>query len=130
MPLFAELGAQQIQLVAAQLREELFEPGATIVRQGEIGETFYVIEKGRVQVSLNQHGKERVVTQRGPGEYVGEIALLLSVPRTATVKALAPTRMLVLDQGDFLRLSADHLCVSRGLELDSSRRVIDLRRVA
>ena len=130
MPLFAELDALQIQLMAAQLREETYEPGATIIRQGEIGETFYVVESGRVQVSVAQDGEEKVVAQRGPGEYVGEIALLLKVPRTATVRALTPTRVLALHKADFERLVVKHLYVSRGLERETSRRMIDLRRVA
>ncbi len=130
MPLFAELDALQIQLIAAQLREETYEPGAIIIRQGEIGETFYVIESGRVQVSVAQDGEEKVVAERGPGEYVGEIALLLKVPRTATVRALTPTRVLALHKADFDRLVAEHLYVSRGLERETSRRMIDLRRAA
>jgi CRP-like cAMP-binding protein len=130
MPLFAEVDAQQIQLIAAQLREEAYEPGAVIIRQGEIGETFYVIESGRVQVSVAQDGEEKVIAERGPGEYVGEIALLLEVPRTATVRALTPTNVLTLHKSDFDRLVVKHLYVSRGLERETSRRMIDLRRVA
>ena len=130
MPLFAELDTLQIQLIAAQLWEETYEAGAVIIRQGEIGETFYVIESGRVQVSVAQDGEERVIAERGPGEYVGEIALLLKVPRTATVRALIPTRMLILHKDDFDRLVVKHLYVNRGLERETSRRMIDLRRAA
>jgi len=130
MPLFAELDALQIQLIAAQLREETYGPGAIIMRQGEIGEIFYVIESGRVQVSVAQDGEEKVVAERGAGEYVGEIALLLKVPRTATVRALTPTGVLALHKADFDRLVAEHLYVSRGLERETSRRMLDLRRVA
>jgi cAMP-dependent protein kinase regulator len=130
MPLFAELDAQQVQLIAAQLREETYEPGAMIIRQGEIGETFYVIESGRVQISVDQDGEEKVVAERGPGEYVGEIALLLEMPRTATVKALTETHILTLHKGDFDRLVVSHLYVSHGLERETSRRMIDLERVA
>jgi CRP-like cAMP-binding protein len=130
IPLFAELDGRQIQIMAAQLQEEIYEPGAVIIRQGQMGETFYVIESGRVQVSVTQDGKERVVAERGPGEYVGGIALLLKVPRTATVRALTPTHMLALHKGAFDRLVTEHLYVSRGLERETSRRMIDLRRVA
>jgi ATP-binding cassette subfamily B protein len=124
------MDAQQIQLVSARLREETYEPGDTIIREAEIGDTFYVVESGRIQVSVAQDGEERVVAERGPGEYVGEIALLLKVPRTATVRALTPTRILALHKDDFDELVAKHLYVSRGLEREMSRRVIDLRRVA
>ena len=128
MPLFAELDAQQVRLIAAQLQEGAFEPGELIIRQGEIGDTFYVIEAGRVQVTAAQDGDERLVAERGPGEYVGEIALLMEVPRTATVTALTETRVLTLDKADFDRLVAGQLYVSRSLERETSRRMIDLRR--
>jgi cAMP-dependent protein kinase regulator len=130
MPLFAELDAQQVQLIAAQLREETYEPGAVIIRQGEIGETFYVIESGRVQTSVLQDGEERILGEHGPGEYVGEIALLLEVPRTATVKALTQTRTLTLQKGAFDRLVASHLYVSHRLERETSRRMTNLERAA
>jgi CRP-like cAMP-binding protein len=61
---------------------------------------------------------------------VGEITLLLKVPRTATIRALTPTRMLTLHKRDFDRLVAEHLYVSRGLERDTSRRMMDLQRIA
>lgn len=138
MPLFSEMDAQQVRLVAAQLLEEVYQPGAVIIRQGDIGETFYVIESGRVRVSVyrgaNAEGRqvlqEKVVAERGPGEYVGEIALLLSVPRTAAVRALTETKMLVLHKDDFDRLVTKYLYVSRELEQETSRRMIDLRRAA
>jgi CRP-like cAMP-binding protein len=59
---------------------------------------------------------------------VGEIALLLQVPRTATVTALESTRVLALQKNDFDRLARDHLYVSRQLERDTSRRMLDLQR--
>jgi putative peptide zinc metalloprotease protein len=130
MPLFAELDAHQIQLIAAQLREEFYEAGGVIIRQGEIGDTFYVIESGRVRVSVEEDDKEHVVAERGRGEYAGEIALLLDVPRTATVTALTDTRVLTLHKDDFSRLVTEHLYVSRGLERETSRRMIDLERAA
>jgi CRP-like cAMP-binding protein len=130
MPLFTELDTHQIQRIAAELREEDYGPGAVLIRQGEIGETFYVIESGRARVSVEEDGKETLVTERGPGEYVGEIALLLDVPRTATVTALTPIRALSLRRDVFERLVKDYLYVGRGLERETSRRMIDLERAA
>jgi len=128
VPLFDELDGSQIQAVAAQLQEEAFAAGDVIIRQGEIGEKFYVIESGRLAVTTTQDGQEKAVTERGPGEYVGEIALLLQVPRTATVKALTAAQLLSLRRDDFERLVAAHLRASRGLERETSRRMMDLQR--
>jgi CRP-like cAMP-binding protein len=60
---------------------------------------------------------------------VGEIALLLEVSRTASVRTLEPTSLLILQKRDFERLVSEHMFISRGLEQESSRRMIDLRRV-
>jgi CRP-like cAMP-binding protein len=132
MPLFSEMDSGQIRLIAAQLQPEIYETGATIIHQGDIGDTFYVIESGRVQVSVaadgSQSGAEKVIAERGPGEYVGEIALLLRVPRTATVRALQPSRLWALHRDDFEQLVAQHLYASRGLERETSRRMINLQR--
>jgi CRP-like cAMP-binding protein len=130
LPLFSELDGLQIQQLAAQLQEEHLEAGKVFIRQGEIGEVFYVIESGRVQVFVTENGQERVVVERGPGEYVGEIALLLEVPRTASVRTLESTRLLALSRQDFDRLVHTLLDVSQRLERETSRRMIDLGRLA
>ncbi len=90
IPLFAEMDGSQIQHIAAQMREEGYLAGAYLMRQGEVGETFYVIQSGRVEVLAERAGETITVAQRGPGEYLGEIALLLSVPRTASVSCTHP----------------------------------------
>ena len=126
IPLFAEMDGSQVQRIAAQIREEGYLAGAYLMRQGEIGETFYVIQSGRVEVLVERAGETVKVAQRGPGEYLGEIALLLSVPRTASVRALTHITTLALDKADFDRLVAEQLSVAQGLERESSRRMLDL----
>jgi CRP-like cAMP-binding protein len=99
------------------------------MHEGQIGRTFYVIESGQVQVSVRQEdGQEKVFAERGPGEYVGEIALLLKARRTATVTAKTPVQTLTLGKGDFDQLVAAHLYVSHSLELETSRRMLNLRQ--
>ncbi|RPI52302.1 MAG: cyclic nucleotide-binding domain-containing protein, partial [Chloroflexi bacterium] len=130
VPLFADLDSCQLQLIAARMRREAYAPGDEIIRQGEIGDTFYVIESGCAQTVVTYQGGERVMAQRGPGEYVGEIALLLQVPRTATVRALTPMQVLALQRTDFDRLVAAHLYLGRGLEQEATRRLYGLRQAA
>jgi NADH dehydrogenase len=79
-----------------------FEPGEAIVTQGEIGDKFYIIARGKVEVLREQDDARSVsLATLGPGEYFGEVALLKALPRTATVRALEPTDVLAMGRGDF-----------------------------
>ncbi len=82
---------------------ETIAPGEAIVEQGEIGDAFYAIGSGQVEVI--QDGSP--VRTMGPGGYFGEIALLLDVPRTATVVARTSVRAFRLDREGFDRVVAD-----------------------
>jgi CRP-like cAMP-binding protein len=130
LPLFSELDGLEIQQLAAQLQEEHLDADTVFIHQGEIGDTFHLIESGRVQVFVTENGEERAVVERGPGEYIGEIALLLEVPRTASVRTLAPTRLLTLSREGFDQLVRTRLYVGQRLERETSRRMIDLARLA
>jgi CRP-like cAMP-binding protein len=128
VPLFAEMGSQELQLIASHLTEEKAEAGDVIIHQGESGETFYVIASGRVQVVASAKDGETLVNELGAAQFFGEIALLLKQPRTATVRALEHTRLLVLHKADFDRLVVPQLYASRLLEQEMSRRMLILRR--
>ena len=97
-PLFAPLSMAMIEQLAGQLVPVTFEAGAELIREGEPGDRYYLIERGRVVVS--QAGQP--MREQGPGESVGEIALLYDVPRTASVRALEPVEALTLSRDDFL----------------------------
>jgi serine phosphatase RsbU (regulator of sigma subunit) len=85
--------------------EESFAAGEVFVRQGEIGETFYVIIDGRVEVSQSlDDGQEIILAIIRPGQYVGELALLDSAPRMATCRALTPAKVLRFDKPVFNRM--------------------------
>jgi putative peptide zinc metalloprotease protein len=76
--------------------------GDTIIRQGEIGDSFYALVSGQVDVVRDGLFEKRL----GPGAYFGEIALLLDVPRTASIVARTPVRMFRIDRAGFDRLVA------------------------
>ena len=130
IPLFAELDNRQMQQVATLFSEEHCPEGDTIIREGEIGDAFYIIENGRAQIYVSQNGHQQMLRQSGPGEYFGEIALLLDTPRTASVEALSPVDLLTMHKVDFDKFVSRNLYVSQALELESSRRMIHLRRTA
>ena len=75
-----------------------FPPGATIVEEGEPATTIYWIESGSVEiVKVDDTGRARRVAELGRGQYFGELAAALGVRRTASVRAIEPTVVTVLD---------------------------------
>jgi CRP/FNR family transcriptional regulator, cyclic AMP receptor protein len=102
MPLFKDLDKKQRALIARTVFERKFDAGDAIVREGEMGVGAFMIRKGKVAVTKEQDGREdEELATLGPGEIFGEIALLLDVPRTATVRAVEPTELLGLTAWNF-----------------------------
>lgn len=73
--------------------------GDVVIRQGEVGDAFYVVDSGRLSVTVDGVLRDHTLTT---GDGFGEIALLRDVPRTATITALEPTRLLRVERDDFL----------------------------
>jgi putative peptide zinc metalloprotease protein len=105
MALFRDLSSAELDVLLARLLPLEAASGETIIRQGDSGERFYVVRSGAVEVQRDAQPLARL----GPGEAFGEIALLLDVPRTATVTAIEPTRLLALEAHDFRDLLAGYL---------------------
>ena len=104
VPLFARLGRRDLERVG-QLAEEIDVPaGRVLIRQGTIGQEFFLIVEGRVNVERD--GK--LLNVRGPGDFVGEIALIDEGPRVATVTCETACRLFVLAHREFHTLLADH----------------------
>jgi voltage-gated potassium channel len=95
VPLFAGLNAAEIGDIMRLLRSQTVDPGAIIVRRGEAGHSMYFVATGEVEIELKE-GHVRL----GVGDFFGEIAVLRKTRRTATVKAISRTSLLVLDAQD------------------------------
>jgi MFS family permease len=98
IPLFAPLPMTALERVAGALQPTFRDTNETIFREGDPGDRYVIIADGQVEVT--QMG--RPINRLGAGEGIGEIALLQSVPRTATVTALEPTNGYELRAADFL----------------------------
>jgi CRP-like cAMP-binding protein len=100
VPLFAGLSKGDLGRVASIADEIDLPPDKVLIREGERGREFFVLLEGEVEVT--RHGK-RVATRRS-GEFFGEIALVSSLPRTATATTRAPVRALVIRDVEFRAL--------------------------
>ena len=122
MPAFRELPLAQVAILASTMKPESVAEGETVVRQGDPGTALYVIRSGEVEVLVERDGPARRVAVLGRGEYFGEIALIESVPRTATVRAIVDCELLILEKEDFDRRVGRSLAAIQGLGRISSRR--------
>jgi putative ABC transport system ATP-binding protein len=100
-PVFAGLTPNTLTRVADQMTLERHSSGATVIRQGDPGDKFYIIRKGAVDVFINDGQGPKLVSQLGAGSYFGEVALLTGGVRTATVVATEPLELYALGKEDF-----------------------------
>jgi MFS family permease len=92
------LPVSTIEHLARNVREESFDPDGTVIEQGQVGDSFYVIVSGEVEVKENG----RLLGVLSDGDCFGEIALLRDVPRTRTVRARTPLTVYALDRRHFV----------------------------
>ncbi len=104
IPLFRPLQLATKEELAARLTRSTAEPGRAICTQGEVGDRFYIVESGAVEVEVDGG----VIGRLEPSESFGEIALLRDVPRTATVRAISPLELAVLERREFVAAVTGH----------------------
>jgi hypothetical protein len=102
--IFAPLPEISLQRVVNELKELELPAGAVIIREGDVGDRFYVLSEGAARVA--REGEH--VVGLAPGDYFGEIALLRDVPRTATVTATTQVRLFALEREAFLEAVTGH----------------------
>jgi CRP-like cAMP-binding protein len=102
VPLFVHVTDEELDNIANHLKQERFPAGEVIIREGEPGDKFYILERGKATVwRFDSDQVERKIDEKGPGQYFGEVALVSSAPRNATVRAVTPVTTLTLDYSDF-----------------------------
>lgn len=98
VPMFGPLAATVLERLVTGAVVVSVPANAAIIREGEMGDRFYLILGGSVRVT----SAGRPLRTQGPGEAFGEIALLRDIPRTATVTAIEPVELLAIERGAFL----------------------------
>jgi ABC-type lipoprotein export system ATPase subunit len=123
-----QLNQQQLLDVTHKLEPMVFAPGETIMKEGELGDRFYVVTKGRAEVALKRPGGSDVVVMRpGPGEYFGEVELIRNSRNIATVRALAdfPVELVALDRDAFSEVLSGSESTRDALNLIADRRAAE-----
>jgi thioredoxin reductase (NADPH) len=105
IPLFAEVPAGERETIAARAADIRLRPGDWLIQEGELPGFFFFLA-GRIEVSKHVGGMDRVLSHYGPGDFAGEVPLLLGAPAIASLRAMEPTRVGRLEAADFRELIA------------------------
>jgi CRP-like cAMP-binding protein len=123
-PLFEGLSRKQLTELAKLTEDVDIKAGKVLCREGERGHEFFVIMEGEVEVTRDR----KHLATCGRGAFIGEIALVDDVPRTATVTAKTPIRFFVLTRGHFLQLLDEQPGIERKVLRALARRLISDRK--
>jgi CRP/FNR family transcriptional regulator, cyclic AMP receptor protein len=104
----------------------VYEDGEVLVRQGDAGDSMFVIQEGEVEIVVERDGRETVLRTAKAGEMLGEMAIFLHEKRSATVRAKGRARALTVDKRNFLRRINEDPSIAFRLVETMSRRVRDL----
>ncbi len=129
--LFGALDDEALLQFAAQLEIRLFEPGQLVFEEGQPGRDMFVVLEGELEVSKkSQRGRQARLALLGPGDWFGEMALVDVMPRSATIRSLAPTRLLRLHANDLDTLYRSNLKAYSLLVMNIAREMSRRLRVA
>ena len=105
IPLFAKIEPSKLKLLAFTSERLTFQPGQNLFRHGDMGDAAYLIVDGTADVIIEgEDGSRLTVAQVGKNAFVGEIAILCDVPRTATIAATSKLETLRISKDLFFRL--------------------------
>ena len=104
IPLFAKIEPSKLKLLAFTSQRLTFNPGDSLFKQGDSGDALYVIMEGDADVLVDTPGGQITVATMGKNDFVGDIAVLCDVPRTATVTATSQLTTLRITKDLFFQL--------------------------
>jgi NTE family protein len=123
IPFFSELPNDVLKAISARLHLERYRKGEVVFVEGGSGDSMYLIESGQVKVISDMDGEERLFAYLGPGNFFGEMALLLGEPRSATVKVDIDAELWVLHKADMDELLEQYPPIAVTISRELSRRL-------
>jgi len=122
IPLFRDLPDGSLKSIAARLKRERYTQGAVVFCQGDAGDAMYLVESGQVQVIAED--TQQPLAYLGPGSFVGEIALLLGQPRSATLKVVIDAELWALHKLDLDELLAEYPSIAMHFTREIGQRLV------
>ena len=124
VPVFEQLGAQELNAVAAVAIPRRFDAGASIFHEGDASDTCYVVRGGRAR-AIREHADGRQITLAtfGPGDIFGELAMFDDERRSASVEATEQLDVLAILGNDMRRLMREHADITVKLAVSLVRRL-------
>ncbi len=108
MPLFSSLSSEHLERMALIAKEQVIDSGTMIYEQGDVGHSIYIIISGQLKVfRTSSSGLETLIAYRGPGDSIGEMALLTDEPRSTSVQTTEDSLLLIIVKEDFDQLLRD-----------------------
>lgn len=128
IPFFRSLPHEALLAISEKLKKVHFEYSEVVFFENSLGDAMYLIESGQVKVSLNTEDgqQERVINFLGPGNFFGEMALLLDQRRSATVTVTIDADLWMLRKGDMDELLVEHPEIALQITRELSRRLSDV----
>ena len=127
IPFFRSLSPLTLSAISAKLRFVHLSDNEIVFAEDHPADSMYLIESGQVKVSINTAGgQEKVINYLGPGNFFGEMALLLDQPRSATVTVMIDADLWVLYKADLDELLAEHSEIALQLTRELSQRLSDV----
>ncbi|MCC7207437.1 MAG: HEAT repeat domain-containing protein, partial [Anaerolineae bacterium] len=123
VPLFKDLQPDDLGRIADIAHERWFADGDMLCREGDHGDELYILAAGRVRVTKQTEGHEKLLATRGVGEFIGEMAIIDAVPRFASVRAEGEARTLVITSSAFRAILRDRPEVALAVIHALSRRL-------
>ena len=126
-PLTQGFSPQERRKLIEKFKLQEYQEGEVVVEEGEEGDAMFLIKSGKAEVTtIDPRDKRRLTLARlGPGDFFGEVSLIKNKPRTATVSALTPLEVMVIDRQSFQELTQEHPEIVDLLEQTIEKRVED-----
>jgi NTE family protein len=128
IPFFADLPDDALEAIGQRLRKQYYEADAIVFHEGDPGDAMYLVESGQAKVFSIVGGRERVFAFVGPGDFLGELALLLDQPRSASAQMTIDGDLYALYKTDLADLLRDQPTIALQISRELGRRLVATTR--